>query len=249
MEAVNKIYHAIIEMSKALISHGNHRKREIGSSKIYVSSPDLQHWTFGKSVGADGEYHYNGGIAKKHLYSLGFINVLDIKDKKSKEIILNAFTLWAKKVETYPILEKFERDQKANKRFELLVHQSLLNDEHKYVPKRTSNQQSFDEGFKLEIIKEVTYRNKKIVALAKDQHGTICEVCQFDFGKTYGSHGEGFIEMHHLFPMHKGKRKTTIEDLRPVCANCHRMLHKGKRLISIGELKGIMKKASNIKIA
>ncbi|MBK7039974.1 MAG: HNH endonuclease [Bacteroidetes bacterium] len=171
---------------------------------------------------------------------MGFINVLSINNNKSKEIILNAFINWAKKVGTYPILEKFERDQKANKRFELLVHQSLFNEEHKYIPKIKSNQ-DFDEGFKHEIIKEVTYRNQKIVSLAKDQHGTICEVCQFDFGKTYGSYGEGFIEMHHLFPIYKGKRKTTAEDLRPVCANCHRMLHRGKKLLSIEELKEIIK--------
>jgi predicted HNH restriction endonuclease len=28
-----------------------------------------------------------------------------------------------------------------------------------------------------------------------------CQVCGFDFGKFYGSHGEGFIEIHHLKPI------------------------------------------------
>lgn len=241
------IYKAIKVNSNYIIKQGDKWTRELAGAKNYIASPDLKHWTFGKSVGADGEYHYNGGIAKKYLYSLGFINVLDIKDRKSKEIILNAFIQWTKKVETYPILEKFERDQKANQRFELLVHQSLLNEENKYVPKPKSNQSSFDEGFKHEIIKEVTYRNRKIVALAKEKHGTVCEVCQFDFGITYGSHGIGFIEMHHLYPIYNGKRKTTIEDLRPICANCHRMLHKGKKLLSIEELKEIIELNKGLK--
>ena len=241
MKVIETIYKAIKVNSNFIIEQGDQWTRELAGAKNYIATPDLKHWTFGKSVGADGEYHYNGGIAKKHLYNLGFINVLDIKDKKSKELILNAFIQWAKKVDTYPILEKFKRDQKANKRFELLMHHSLLNEEHKYVQNEKSNQESFDEGFKVEIIKEATYRNQKIVSLAKEQHGSICEICQFDFAKTYGSHGEGFIEMHHLFPMHNGRRKTTTEDLRPVCANCHRMLHRGKEMLSIEELKGIIK--------
>jgi predicted HNH restriction endonuclease len=241
MKVIENIYKAIKVNSNFIIEEGDQWTRELAGAKNYIATPDLKHWTFGKSVGADGEYHYNGGIAKKHLYNLGFINVLDIKDKKSKELILNAFIEWAKKVDTYPILEKFKRDQKTNKRFELLIHQSLLNRESKYQPKRTSNQQSFDEGFKNEIIREVTYRNRKIVNLAKEKHGTKCEVCQFDFAVTYGSHGDGFIEMHHLFPMHNGRRKTTTEDLRPVCANCHRMLHRGKEMLSIEELMEIIK--------
>jgi predicted HNH restriction endonuclease len=241
MTVINSIYKAIKVNSNFIIEQGNTWARELAGAKNYIATPNLKHWTFGKSVGADGAYHYNGGVAKKHLYSLGFINALDIKDKTSRETILNAFVNWAMKVDTYPILKKFERDQKANKRFELLMHKSLLNEEKKYVVKRKSNQQFFDEGFTKEIIQEVTYRNQKIVTLAKDQNGTICEVCKFDFAKTYGAYGEGFIEMHHIYPINKGRRKTTIEDLRPVCANCHRMLHRGKKLMSIEELREIIK--------
>jgi predicted HNH restriction endonuclease len=242
IDTINKaIYKAIKTNSNFIIEQGDQWKKELSGAKNYIATPNLKHWTFGKSVGADGEYHDNGGTAKLRLYNLGFINVLDIKDKNSRETILNAFLTWAKKVDKYPILEKFERDQKANKRFELLVHQSLLNDRGKYVPKVKSNQELLDEGFKYQIIKEVTYRNRKIVALAKQHHGTTCAVCDFDFAKTYGSHGEGFIEMHHLYPIAGGTRKTSVEDLRPVCANCHRMLHRGKELLSIGELKVIIK--------
>jgi predicted HNH restriction endonuclease len=240
MSVESKIYKAIKVNSYSLIKNGDKWKRELAGAKNFIATPNLKHWTFGKSVGADGEYHDNGGTAKLRLYNLGFINVLDIKDKNSRETILNAFLIWAKKVDKYPILEKFERDQKANKRFELLFHKSLLNEEEKYVVKRKSNQQLFDEGFKKEIIKEVAYRNKKIVALAKEHHGTICKVCDFDFAKTYGSHGNGFIEIHHVDPIAEGTRKTSVEDLRPVCANCHRMLHRGKELLSIEELKEIV---------
>jgi hypothetical protein len=55
-----------------------------------------------------------------------------------------------------------------------------------------------------------------------------CCVCGFDFRKTYGELGKDFIEAHHITPLGAGKRRETrVTDLRPVCSNCHRMLHRG----------------------
>ncbi|MFE0454871.1 HNH endonuclease [Streptomyces sp. NPDC058914] len=54
-----------------------------------------------------------------------------------------------------------------------------------------------------------------------------CEVCDFDFARTYGDLGEGYIEVHHITPLHfSGTRETTLDDLACVCANCHRMCHR-----------------------
>ena len=60
-------------------------------------------------------------------------------------------------------------------------------------------------------------------------HGTHCHVCGFDFGKVYGSIGQGFIHVHHLTPIAQSGEKRRInpeKDLRPVCPNCHAMLHR-----------------------
>jgi 5-methylcytosine-specific restriction protein A len=54
-----------------------------------------------------------------------------------------------------------------------------------------------------------------------------CEVCAFDFEATYGDLGHGFAECHHKLPLSDGKRTTYLRDLAIVCANCHRMLHRG----------------------
>ena len=55
-----------------------------------------------------------------------------------------------------------------------------------------------------------------------------CVVCRFDFAKTYGDLGKGFIEAHHYVPLARAGqgRKVTSGILRPVCSNCHRMLHR-----------------------
>lgn len=70
--------------------------------------------------------------------------------------------------------------------------------------------------------------------------GTRCVVCGFDFAKTYGEIGAGFIHVHHLRPLSLGRKKHKVDarrDLRPVCPNCHEMLHRKRPPFSIEALK------------
>ncbi|MEV4863551.1 HNH endonuclease [Streptomyces ossamyceticus] len=56
-----------------------------------------------------------------------------------------------------------------------------------------------------------------------------CEVCGFLFSRVYGGVGEGYIEVHHVTPLHiAGTRKTGLNDLACLCANCHRMCHRSR---------------------
>ncbi len=66
-----------------------------------------------------------------------------------------------------------------------------------------------------------------------------CEVCGFDFEATYGDLGRGFAECHHIKPLAdlKPGQKTWLDDLAIVCANCHRMLHRGKPWMSLEALR------------
>ncbi|MGA7858368.1 MAG: HNH endonuclease [Terracidiphilus sp.] len=75
--------------------------------------------------------------------------------------------------------------------------------------------------------------------------GVHCTVCGFDFAETYGKIGAGFIHVHHLTPLSIEKKKHRIDvhrDLRPVCPNCHEMLHRKKPPLSIRELKARISK-------
>lgn len=69
-----------------------------------------------------------------------------------------------------------------------------------------------------------------------------CEVCGFDYAQTYAAHGTGFAECHHRTPLShlKPGTKTRLSDLAIVCANCHRMLHCGRRWLSTDDLKRVM---------
>jgi hypothetical protein len=70
--------------------------------------------------------------------------------------------------------------------------------------------------------------------------GTCCAVCDFSFADTYGEIGRGYIHVHHLTPLAMIGREYSvdpIEDLVPVCANCHAMLHRQTPPFAVEELR------------
>jgi hypothetical protein len=76
-------------------------------------------------------------------------------------------------------------------------------------------------------------------------YGFHCAVCDFDFADRYGAIGKEFIHVHHLKPMALTDGEYELDplaDLRPVCPNCHAMLHRGENLLSIDELRGLLKR-------
>ncbi|MBQ7593950.1 MAG: HNH endonuclease [Synergistaceae bacterium] len=106
------------------------------------------------------------------------------------------------------------------------------------------------EGAK-KVVYTTTYeRNPKVRRdfLNKKKH-LQCEVCGFDFEKTYGKLGAGFIEVHHKKPVSEGEHVTDLEnDLVMLCSNCHRMIHRGKdHMITVEELKGIIQDGTDNK--
>lgn len=70
-----------------------------------------------------------------------------------------------------------------------------------------------------------------------------CEVCGFDFPKTYGAVGEGYCEVHHLVPLSASSEAvtTTLDDLAVLCSNCHRVIHRSTPMLSVAELSRIVR--------
>jgi 5-methylcytosine-specific restriction enzyme A len=109
-------------------------------------------------------------------------------------------------------------------------------------------EQEAPEGSVLTRLHMFRERSKSLAAAKKKEAMRLtgileCEVCGFDFTRTYGKHGSGFAECHHIKPISTlmpGQR-TRASDLAIVCANCHRMLHRGKSWPSVTELRHIVK--------
>jgi HNH endonuclease len=76
-------------------------------------------------------------------------------------------------------------------------------------------------------------------------YGTTCFACGFSFGDVYGETADGFIHVHHLKAIAEaGERKVDpIKDLRPICPNCHAVIHLQNPPLSIVELKRMLKQA------
>ena len=72
-----------------------------------------------------------------------------------------------------------------------------------------------------------------------------CEACGFDFLVVYGERGEGFIECHHTKPVASllPGQKTHIDDLSLICANCHRVIHRGRSWLTVAQLQTLIKQA------
>jgi 5-methylcytosine-specific restriction protein A len=80
-------------------------------------------------------------------------------------------------------------------------------------------------------------------AKAVKYHGLRCHVCGIDFEANYGVLGQGFIHVHHTVPLSKIGRSYVVDpinDLRPVCPNCHAMLHKRLPPYTVDELREII---------
>lgn len=98
---------------------------------------------------------------------------------------------------------------------------------------------SFIEGAQKQITVNAYERNLEARNACIKEYGTRCCVCNFSFFEFYGKRGEAYIHIHHLTPLSEIKSEYEIDpikDLRPVCPNCHAMLHRFGN-ISIDELK------------
>lgn len=115
------------------------------------------------------------------------------------------------------------------KKIQLTLDNEKLTQELKFI----SDDFSVKEGLVLYKLHKYKERNKSIILKKKavylSKYGNLeCELCGFDFEKTYGSIGKGFIECHHKLPISTLDTETitNLDDLQLLCSNCHRMEHK-----------------------
>jgi 5-methylcytosine-specific restriction protein A len=105
-----------------------------------------------------------------------------------------------------------------------------------YTPELESE---YYEGEKRERTIQYYERDPKARQACIDAHGYTCKSCGFNFEETYGELGKNYIQVHHIVPLYKiGKRYKVdpINDLVPLCANCHVMIHIGQKQKAVEDL-------------
>jgi HNH endonuclease len=105
----------------------------------------------------------------------------------------------------------------------------------------------FPEGRELFLKHRARERNRAVVELAKSlflrKHGRFfCQACGFDFERTYGDLGRGFIEAHHTIPVSElsAGSTTRANEIALICPNCHRMLHRKRPWLPVDELQTLL---------
>ena len=103
----------------------------------------------------------------------------------------------------------------------------------------------YTEG-ETKLILHISYERNAIARKACLHHyGYSCVVCDFNFENIYGEIGKEYIHVHHLQPMAAIREEYTInaiKDLRPVCPNCHAMLHTDNPPLTIAKLRKLLQK-------
>lgn len=107
-------------------------------------------------------------------------------------------------------------------------------------PDELTSQIDYVEGAATQVVVNRYERDRNARQKALEYHGYQCKVCGLDMSKVYGEIGKGFIHVHHLVPLSAIKEDyhlDPIDDLIPVCPNCHAMLHRHNPPLTPEELK------------
>jgi hypothetical protein len=134
------------------------------------------------------------------------------------------------------LFEKFERSKDRPFRYKLRLGLS----------EQEATEEIIREGARVRVFANRYERDPRARAKCIEKYGTDCSVCGFSFRETYGPEADGIVYVHHLQPLAEiGEEHEVdpVKDLRPVCPNCHAVLHWRTPAFSIEEVKAFLSKA------
>ena len=91
-----------------------------------------------------------------------------------------------------------------------------------FIPERFASQWAdrvFVEGGRKEVVLSKAERDPAVRKAALRHYGMTCMACEFT------PRVDSQLDVHHLDPVSEGVRKTRLEDVVVLCANCHRLAH------------------------
>lgn len=115
--------------------------------------------------------------------------------------------------------------------------------EHNLATVEKNNISHFQEGKQFIQLSKRFERSQIARQICLNHFGPECQVCGFLFEDVYGAIGKDFIHIHHITELSRIAKSYSVDpisDLRPVCPNCHAMLHNRTPAFTIEELKAIM---------
>lgn len=124
------------------------------------------------------------------------------------------------------------------------------NSEEMVLPEEVDPTRTYSEGAVRSVMINAYERNTQARNECIAYYGTECQVCGFDFQKVFGEIGRGFIQVHHIVPVSEIGKKyqiNPIADLRPICPNCHVIMHRRKPPYSVEEMRQLINSSNHSK--
>ena len=112
------------------------------------------------------------------------------------------------------------------------------------VPAEIAQPQSAIEGAARPVTANAYEGDPEARAACIAHYGARCLVCGFDFEAQYGELGRGVMDVHQLKPPSEagpGHQMNPIQDLRPVCPNCHTIIHKRTVPLTLTETRALVR--------
>ena len=114
------------------------------------------------------------------------------------------------------------------------------NQEHIRLAEEVPSGSAYSEGSVQQILINRYERDPRARDECIRHYGTECDLCGFDFVAVYGQVMKGFIHVHHLKSLSSigaEYKVDPVQDLRPVCPNCHAVLHHREPPFSLEEVR------------
>ncbi|MYD87520.1 MAG: DUF3427 domain-containing protein [Acidobacteria bacterium] len=92
------------------------------------------------------------------------------------------------------------------------------------------------EGAVRQVTVNVYERDRAARQACIDHYGDACTACGLRLGERYGPLGADYIHVHHIVPLSElgqDYKVDPVKDLRPVCPNCHAMIHRRNPPLSV----------------
>jgi hypothetical protein len=112
------------------------------------------------------------------------------------------------------------------------------------------NGRPYPEGSVKQVLVNSYERDPNARTACIKKYGTTCSVCGVDLTVVYGRIATGFIHVHHLCQLSEVGSDYSVDpirDLRPVCPNCHAIIHLRLAPYSIDEVKGFVASPSAVR--
>jgi 5-methylcytosine-specific restriction enzyme A len=107
------------------------------------------------------------------------------------------------------------------------------------------------EGAKKVVTVNAYERDPKARAACIAHHGRRCKVCDTVLADRYGAIASQLVHVHHLIPLSNigaTYKVDPINDLVPVCPNCHAVIHlRRPNALSISDARALLRKARRLK--